>query len=734
MARPLNSSKSLVARYSTELAVCIAIIWLMAGAILGSRLQNVFLYDTIPTLPPYLEPFGAPNSVLTVLAVTCLLAIATLLIRRLPSKRDDKLTARSMHRETVNAGSTVDSSIASVILWGTLSTLPVWLCIARLIFPDAMIQPTVWEVIWFAFASSRAAQSLAVYFSSLRLSHNTVNSTTANTTRYSSVMMVICVLATAWWFSQSLDYYQSFRLGFNDFAHFSQRVANTSNGRGFLLETPVLPAFWDHFNPGLLLLVPLWKLWPSVHLIILIQAMSLTVPAWLLYSIAIKKGEPPKQSLAWGSIWLLYPSIGQMNLSYTYGWHPITMALPFLLLGFRLLMSGKSFWALLSILIAMSFEEGVIVVVGCFALAMSIRAWWPQQRADAFGIQLSTTTWGIMWLACVVLFVLVYTFSGLAPFQAGRFAKLGNNILEVALSPLLRPSDFWGLLFRSRNAVFVAILLLPAFVSCNIRSVWYLGAAAVPLGVLLVWEHMPAQSIAFQYTACLLPILSLASMASGLSATKKSHEPSSAMHWCKPVAPLVAVWILSIFVGQFPWSQATLTDVLGKTYGFNSELQRLSGAADNDWVTKKIRSVLADPSSADIRILATGRIAAHFVGIADIETVGQFWQRRESLAKLDPELKSPLLRYDFLVLDHQEDFQQSTDESRRIATEAQSLGFELVDQQFNFAIYRRKYSIRELAFIRVIRFCSRISLQLQVLPACDPPFETSFERSPLLPS
>ena len=162
------------------------------------------------------------------------------------------------------------------------------------------------------------------------------------------------------------------------------------------------------------------------------------------------------------------------------------------------------------------------------------------------------------------------------------------------------------------------------------------------------------------------------------------------MHWCKPVAPLVAVWILSIFVGQFPWSQATLTDVLGKTYGFNSELQRLSGAADNDWVTKKIRSVLADPSSADIRILATGRIAAHFVGIADIETVGQFWQRRESLAKLDPELKSPLLRYDFLVLDHQEDFQQSTDESRRIATEAQSLGFELVDQQFNFAIYRRK--------------------------------------------
>ena len=690
MARNLNSSKTLVARYSTELAVCIAIIWLMAGAILGSRLQNVFLYDTIPTLPPSLELFGAPNSVLVVLTFTCLSAVAILLIRHFPSQLDDKPAARSMRIEPVNAGSTIEASIGSVILWGGLSTLPIWLCIARSIVPDAIIQPSVWEVIWFAFASSRAAYYLAVYFSSLRPSRDTASSTATNTTRYSSVMIAICVLATVWWFSQSLNYYQSFRLGFNDFAHFSQRIANTSNGRGLLLETPVLPTFWDHFNPGLLLLVPLWKLWPSVHLVFLVQAVSLTVPAWLLYSIAVKKRETPTNSLVWGSVWLLYPGIGQMNLSYTYGWHPITMALPFLLLGFRLLMSGKNLWALFSILVAMSFEEGVIVVVGCFALAMSIRAWWTQQRADAFGIQLSATTWGIMWLMCIILFVLVYSFSGLAPFQAGRFAKLGNNLLEVILSPLLRPSDFWGLLLRSRNAVFVAILFLPAFVSCNMRSVWYLGAVAVPLGVLLVWEHMPAQSIAFQYTACLLPVLSLASMASVPFAATKSHESSGAMHWYKPVAPLVAVWILSVYVGQFPWSQATLTDVLGKTYGFDAELQRLSGAADNEWVTKKIRSVLDEPSNTEVRVLATGRIAAHCVGIADIETVGQFWQRRESLSKLDPELKSPLLRYDFLLFDYQEDFQQTTDESKRVALEAQSLGFELVDQQFNFAIYRRK--------------------------------------------
>ena len=214
MARNLNSSKTLVARYSTELAVCIAILWLMAGAILGSRLQNVFLYDTIPTLPPSLELFGAPNSVLVVLTFTCLSAVAILLIRHFPSSLDHKPAARSMRSETVNAGSTIEASVGSVILWGGLSTLPVWLCIARSIVPDAIIQPSVWEVIWFAFASSRAAYYLAVYFSSLRPSRDTASSTATNTTRYSSVMIAICVLATVWWFSQSLNYYQSFRLGY----------------------------------------------------------------------------------------------------------------------------------------------------------------------------------------------------------------------------------------------------------------------------------------------------------------------------------------------------------------------------------------------------------------------------------------------------------------------------------------------------------------------------------------
>ena len=72
------------------------------------------------------------------------------------------------------------------------------------------------------------------------------------------VVWIAAVGLGIWWYWQSVEAYNHFLLGFNDFGHFGQRVANTWAGRGFLMETPSLPPFWDHFNPGLALLAPLW--------------------------------------------------------------------------------------------------------------------------------------------------------------------------------------------------------------------------------------------------------------------------------------------------------------------------------------------------------------------------------------------------------------------------------------------------------------------------------------------
>jgi hypothetical protein len=90
-------------------------------------------------------------------------------------------------------------------------------------------------------------------------------------------IVLASLMCASWWVWQSHYYYKSFMLGFNDFGHFMQRVSNTANSRGFLLETPVLPIYWDHFNPGLALLVPLWKIYPDVTLAFYLQACALAL-------------------------------------------------------------------------------------------------------------------------------------------------------------------------------------------------------------------------------------------------------------------------------------------------------------------------------------------------------------------------------------------------------------------------------------------------------------------------
>ena len=220
------------------------------------------------------------------------------------------------------------------------------------------------------------------------------------------------------------------------------------------------------------------------------------------------------------------------------------------------------------------------------------------------------------------------------------------------------------------------------------------------MGVLLVWEHLPAQSIAFQYSACLIPILFLGCI-EGASRTSQQRsaeriEPERMLVANYPLASITTGFVLCLFIGQMPWSQDNLMDVLSETYDPKYSEQRLVGSNDNRWLTQQIEHLrtprnaeLANATSTLPRVLATGRIASHFVGLPDVETVSQFWQRHKDLSKIDPKSASPLLRYDVIVLDFKENFQQLRQDSIRVREEAISLGFQVIHSSFDIQVLSR---------------------------------------------
>ncbi|MCJ7544366.1 MAG: DUF2079 domain-containing protein, partial [Phycisphaerae bacterium] len=146
--------------------------------------------------------------------------------------------------------------------------------------------------------------------------------------------LAVAVVAAAlggWWFWVSHRAYADYELGYFDFGHFARRVINTWRGYGFLQQTPGLPPFWDHFNPGLAGLAPLWGLWPNAHLFFALQATCLAAPAVFVYGIARRLGAAPAAAAAWAGAYLTWPVVGQLNYNFSYGWHPVSTALPLML-------------------------------------------------------------------------------------------------------------------------------------------------------------------------------------------------------------------------------------------------------------------------------------------------------------------------------------------------------------------------------------------------------------------
>jgi uncharacterized membrane protein len=214
-------------------------------------------------------------------------------------------------------------------------------------------------------------------------------------------------------------------LGYHDFGHFARRIVNTWEGRGWLMESPGVPAFWDHFNPGLVLLAPGWGLWPDARLFILLQAVCLASPALFVFGIARRSGCDGLTAAAWSGAYLAFPSVGLLNLSYSYGWHPVSVAIPLMFLAVWALLAGRRWLALAAILLACSFQESVIVVAGCLAACLALQGWLAGQQSAAgwrgglerfagdtqLAGQLPVRGWLGIWLALVMAFL---------PSQLGR--------------------------------------------------------------------------------------------------------------------------------------------------------------------------------------------------------------------------------------------------------------------------------------------------------------------------
>jgi len=643
-------------------SIVVVSLWVLATSAIATRTYYVMGYEVGRLLTPALEFVGAS---LPAFCVAVLLGGIWVVWRILSERGRPDNEVLSYRSE----------------IWLLIAALPAAVNLVE-VGLGRELDRTFWEVLWIAgwtgvsFASLRRATLSENWLFSYRLSGGFV--------------VAVAACAACWWIAQSIYYHESFLLGFNDFGHFAQRVANTAEGRGFLLETPVLPAFWDHFNPGLALLVPLWKVWPDERLFFVLQALSLALPSLLIFRLASNLKLSTATAATLAIAWLLQPVVGQMNLAYTYGWHPISLAIPFMFLAIERAAAHKYVTAILALTLGSAMEEGVIAVVACFAGTCGVWTWWEEWRTRnrpaavqpgslrLFGLQ--AVHWFALSATCAIAFVAVFALSGLAEFQTGRFVALGNTLGEVVCSPVTKPTVFWPLLFDLKDWTFLACLIIPLGVNVFWHSKWLWLAILPPVAVLFVWDHRPATCLAFQYPSSLLPVMWLAVVLSVQKSPRDAQHPAA-------MGVLAASLLLGMYLGMFPYSGDTLGDVKVATYAPSESQNRLRGKEDSDWLLTELSKV-----DRDSKVLATGRIAAHLVGCQDLETVGQFILRRPDLELLPTRSSGALQHYDLIILDLNEQFQQLTRESEAIYAEALAMGYQVTRSEYSVVFLSRPNS------------------------------------------
>ncbi len=589
------------------------------------------------------------------------------------------------------------------LTWMATGLLPAALWLGRSL-GWLTIPPHTWEVYWIAICIGASVRYLITGLANIE------PATTQQSPEFKQqsqdhrknfldwVLLTAIALLSVWWYQQSHEYYASFMLGYNDFGHFLQRVASTATGHGWLLESPVLPAYWDHFNPGLVLLVPLWWIHPEPTVMFAPHALLLASSAWLVRAIAVAYGVDSKAANLLGLAWLFSPNVGQMNVAYTYGWHPINLAIPLLLACILSVIRQRYMLASIFCVLAFSIEEGVFVIVGLTAAACAaMRLHWisssPKHTndsrsairisgdGDTAGPSMENGLPSLAWLAIgitsLVAFLLVYRFSGLAEFQTARFVRLGTTPWEILLSPLQKPSVFWSQIAKQEHWMFLAGLLIP----CGLRNVlrgWrWLLPTAFPFGVLIIWDHQPAHSLAFHYASSLLPLVWLATI-DGVRSPSSSNAA-----FANAAGAVVASLTMSLFIGQLPFSTTTLIDVEARTYA-GADLRRWGFAEDGKWLEGQVSQIRQSGRSC----LATGRIAAHLVGVEELETVGQFLERRDRLDALPDRAGDALSRYHWIVLDRLETFQQTAEQTAQIQAEAIAKGFQVEAQRYEVVILK----------------------------------------------
>jgi len=270
-------------------------------------------------------------------------------------------------------------------------------------------------------------------------------------------------------------------------------------------------AAWSFYALG-----PLYALYPSVHWLFAVQALSLAAGAWPSWGLARQAGLQQGQALAIAAVYLLYPVVFNVNL---FDFHPEVMAIPALLGAILAARLDRPLWFTLGILFVLGCKDALSLLVA----AMGVWLFFFEKKRRCGAIALFA---GTAWFLFVTQALIPHFKDGGGPGALGRYGYLGDSVIEMALNLILKPGLVLGRVFSLDTLEYLVLLSAPILWGLVPRYFAPLVSILPTLGLNILSDVGEQRDLIHQYSLPLLPFLLLvliASLASGRAWLKRGR-------------------------------------------------------------------------------------------------------------------------------------------------------------------------------------------------------------------
>jgi uncharacterized membrane protein len=298
--------------------------------------------------------------------------------------------------------------------------------------------------------------------------------------------------------------HEAFVTGRFDLGNMVQAVWSTAHGHPLRmtdLHGDQISRLAAHVDPILVVFAPLWWLWPSPNMLLVVQACAVALGAIPVFLLARKHLASSRAALGFALAYLLYPATGWLTLNE---FHPVALATPLLLFAFWYLDEDRLLPFCLFALAAATCKEEIALVVAGFGVWYALaRGRWVAGAAIAVA--------GAAWAAVAIAVVIPHYNAGAESDFYGRYSEVGGSAGGILKTAFTHPLRIAEAALTARDLHYLLELVAPLAGLCLLAPI-VLVAALPELAINLLSSTTTQTSIHFHYTAGLIPPLVIAAI------------------------------------------------------------------------------------------------------------------------------------------------------------------------------------------------------------------------------